>query len=489
MDFAMKQGLLKDTLVYGLSAIISRGLSFIVLPIYTRILSPADYGALDMITVVGSLANLIVALEVTQGLVRFLGDVESVEERRRISSTALLFTLAAYASCFLVAMLLSPWITSHLLGDPQLLTAMQIGLGIIAVNGCFFLLQNQLRYELKSIAYAQASLLYAILVTGLGLLLGYGLGFGLEGVLLSQLIAAALSALMCLWHLRGTYRLVFDNKWLRTMLLFSMPLVPSGLATFLTLYANRLLLNATATLEDVGLFGVAARIAGIVSLLIVGLQSSLTPWIYANYRDPATPARLAKVTEWFTAAALAMCLTLGVLSHEIMQLLVAPQFVASAPLVMPIAVAAIVGQMYIFFPGIAIAKRTNSQLIIFVITALISVGLNWLLIPMWGVGGAAIATLLASLAFIGLWFVVSQRHYPVPVRVKNIGVACILFAIAAASANLLVGDAWARGVAILVKLLIVLSFIGGLLVAGLASPRALIQGARSLPWPGRSRTS
>lgn len=485
----MKQGLLRDTLVYGVSAILSRGLSFIVLPIYTRILSPADYGALDMITVVGSLANLVVALEVTQGLVRFLGDVGSIEERRRLSSTALVFTLAAYATCFLAAMLFSTWITDHLLGDTRFLGAMQIGLGIIAVNGCFYLLQNQLRYELKSFAYAQASLLYAILVTGLGLLLGYGLGFGLEGVLLSQLIAAALSALMCLWHLRGTYRLVFDNKWLKTMLLFSMPLVPSGLATFLTLYANRLLLNATATLEDVGLFGVAARIAGIVSLLIVGLQSSLTPWIYANYRDPETPARLAKVTEWFTAAALLTCLTLGILSHEIMQLLVAPQFVASAPLVMPIALAAILGQMYIFFPGIAIAKRTNNQLAIFAVTAVVSVGLNWLLIPAWGVRGAAIATLLASLVFVGLWFVVSQRYYAVPVRLRSVGAACIMFAIAAASSQFVVDAGWPLGVTISIKLLIALSFGGTLLMVGLASPQALAQGLRSLPRPGRSRAS
>ena len=477
------RNLFRDTLIYGASAVLSRGLSLIVLPIYTRILSPSDYGALDMIMVVGTLANLIVALEIAQALARHLGEAGSPEERQRLSSTALYFTLFAYLLCTSVAMLLLPPITRAVLGDESFVPAMRIGIGIIAVNGCFFLLQNQLRFELRSIAYAQVSVFYAALVTGLGLWLGFGLGLGLEGVLLSQLLAATAAVLLCIWHLRNSYRLVFDTRWLTTMLRFSMPLVPSGLATFVTLYANRLVLNTSATLDEVGMFGVAARIAGLVSLLIVGLQSSLTPWIYATYQETETPRQLARLTEWFVAAALLVCLALGAFSDIVMEV-IAPKFIASAPIVMPIALATLMGQMSIFLPGIAIAKRTKQQLLIFMVTAIVSAALNLALVPAGGVTGAAAATLLSSLFFLAIWYVVSQRYYPLPIAIFRIASASAAFAVAATGAHLLVMSEMPLALTIVVRLMILFAFLGWVTLIGLVSPRLLTRQLRAarLPW-------
>lgn len=429
----MIRTLARDTVIYGSAAILSRGLSLVVLPIYTRILSPTEYGALDMIMVVGSFALLIVALEITQALARFYADAEGEAAKRRMASTALWFTAAAYAVAGALAFAAAEPLAAWVLGDAAMASILRVGLAGIVANGFFYLVQNQLRFALRSKAYAAISLVYAFATLGLGVLLGYGFALGLAGVLWGLFLGTAAAAALGLWLLRQSYAFEYDRALLRTMLAFSLPLVPSALATFLTLYSNRMILNGLGGLESVGLFGVAARLASAITLLIIGLQSALTPLIYAHYREPETARQLARLTEGFTAAALACCLALGLYAREILALFVEHRYMGAAPLVLFLAPATLIGQMYIFFPGITIAKRTRLQLLIFAVTAAATVALNWVLIKAFGLTGAALATVCASLLFIVLWAATSQRLYPIPVSWSRIGASCLLFAGAAAA--------------------------------------------------------
>lgn len=463
----MMRRLFTDTLIYGVSAILSRGLSLIVLPIYTRILSPADYGALDMIFVIGSFATLMVALEINQALARFYADAETAEAKRRMASTTLWFTVAVLTIAFGVAFASAESLAAWLLGSADLEGVLRIGLAGIAANGLFYLAQTQMRYSLMSTAFAVVSLIYSLAMLGLGVFLGYGLGMGLAGVLWGQFAAAAIAAALGLAVLRRTYSLVFDARLLRTMLAFSLPLVPSALATFFTLYSNRLLLNDLEGLDAVGLFGVAARIAGAVGLLIIGLQSSLTPLIYAHYGEEATPGHLAQITEWFIAAALLCCLGLGLYAWEILALFAEARYAAAAPLVLFLAPATLLGQMYIFFPGIAIAKRTKLQLYIFVASAAATLVLNWLLIEAFGLLGAAVATLAASLLFMVLWVCTSQRLYPMPLRWGRIAAATTLFSATAAAGVWIHGSGLEAVTLFVVKGAMILLLACGLVACGL----------------------
>jgi O-antigen/teichoic acid export membrane protein len=463
----MMRALFRDAIIYGLSSILSRGLSILVLPIYTRILLPADYGVLDMIVVIGSFANLLVALEITQALARYYGDAEGEAAKRRMASTALWFTIAVYALAAAAALVAARPFAAWIFRSPDMAGPLRIGLAGIAANGIFYLAQNQLRFALRSGAYAAISLAYSAAFVGLGVLLGYGFGLGLIGVLWGQLVGTAAAAALGVWLLRGSYRFEFDGALLRSMLAFSLPLVPSGLATFLTLYSNRLLLNGLQGLDAVGLFAVAARIAGAVGLLIVGLQAALTPLIYAHYKEPETPGQLARLTEQFTALALACCLVLGIYAWEILALFAQRRYTGAAPLVVFLAPATLLGQMYIFFPGIAIAKRTRLQLYVFTATAAATIMLNWLLIGAAGLLGAAVATLAASLLFIGLWAATSQRLYPQPLAWRRIGAAALLFAAAAAAGFELQAAGLPFAILFVAKGTIVLLFVVGTLILGL----------------------
>lgn len=463
----MLKAVLKDSFVYGLAAIFSKGLVLFLLPIYTRVLSPSDYGAYDLLITFGALANLAVALEISQGLARYWADAPMLAARRCLASTTLWFSALMYGLFLLVGLLTARKLNTLILGDERYLDAFRLGVGFIAVNGIYYLLLNQFRWELRSNAYALVSVAYALFTLLFALLFCVWLGLGLVGVMLAQLLAALLVVLLCLWLLRRTLGWLFDVNQLRVMLRFSMPLVPAGLAVFVSLYINRFALNHFGSLEDVGHFGIGSRIAGLASLLILGIQAALTPMVYQHYRDPQTPSQIARLFSWFVAVALAGCLFLALFARELLMLFATPEFMAGAALIGVLAPSLLLSQMYIFAPGIAIAKKTHWQLWVTLLSAAASMAGNWLLVPLWGIWGAALATLLASLLFFLCWLMLSQRLYRIPYAWRALLLACMGFVVCAGMGVQLEGMGLTLPLTLLLKSLLMCVLLVLVMVCGL----------------------
>jgi len=417
--------LLRDGVVYALAAMFSRGVAFLLVPIYTRVLSPSQYGALELILTAGMLVTLVVALEVGQGMAREWAEQSDAAQRAALASTALTFTVLAHAAFLAVALAVSAPLTQTLLASPDFTAELRAGLVFIAINAVFLQLQNQFRWDLRVRSYAAVSALYGALTLLLGAWLGRA--YGLGGVLWGQALAAGLSCATGLFLLRSQLRPTLDRRQLRLMLRFSLPLVPSGVAIFLSFYVNRLILSAFADLPEVGVLGVGQRVASVATLLIVGLQGALMPLVYRHHHEPGVPAQMARIFEAFVAAAMLACLALTLFARELIGWLVAPEFSAAASLLPWLAPAALLSQMYIFAPGIAIARKTAWQLALTSLSAAVAVALNLLLIPRWGAAGAAAASFAAAALFLLSWVMASQRVYALPLRRRALAATTVVY--------------------------------------------------------------
>ena len=140
---------LRDSVIYSLSTFISRGISFFLIPIYTRILSPADYGIIDMMSVFASIIHLTVSLEITQAVARFLPDMSSLEEKKLISSTALWFTIFTNSLFYLFAFGFSSPLSLLILGLEEGSDLFLFGSFGIICTGVSYFLSNQLRWQLQ----------------------------------------------------------------------------------------------------------------------------------------------------------------------------------------------------------------------------------------------------------------------------------------------------------------------------------------------------
>lgn len=433
----MLKTLLRDAVIYGASTVISRAVSLLIVPVYTRVLSPAEYGAIDILSIFGNLITLTVALEIGQAVARFLPDADQEADRRRLVSTASIFTVGAYTAFLVLGFVFLDPLGRLLVGGDTPTVAVALALTSTWAIGVFQLGQNVLRFLLRPVAYMVASLLFSLGGIAVGVVLVVGFDAGVAGVFAGQTVGGLLGASAVAWFTRELYRPRFDMRSLRQMLGFSVPLVPASLGVFVTLYVDRLALNALTSLSAVGIFGIAYRLAAVVSLLLIGFQMALMPIVYQRYRDPSTPPELARVFRTFVAFALTISLALSAFAPEILRIITAPAYYAADQVVPLLVPAILLANMYVFMPGLAIAKQTRAIATITIGGAILNTTLNLLLIPILGVRGAALATLVSAFLVFSAYVRTSQRSYPVPHRWAPLGVVVLAYAALAAFTSML----------------------------------------------------
>jgi O-antigen/teichoic acid export membrane protein len=410
----MLHGLLKTGLVYTLTAVLSRGLAFLLLPIYTRVLSPADYGSLDLLIVFAAIINLTVAFEISQGVARFY-TAEAEDERKILyASSAFWFTVLTYGIFLMMMLLFSSKLAGLIMGQLGHERAFQLGMVYIFTNGIFNLIQNQLRWEFRSFQHAILNLLMTLVTIAVSIWLGYILGFGLDGLLVGMIAGSFGANVLGLYWLRASFRLRWSVKLLGEMLQFSTPLVAAGIVVWVNLYLDRLMISHFMTIADVGLYSVGYRLASISSIVTVGLQWGLTPLIYAHFRESRTPKDLEKIFRVFIFVALLAFLCLTLFSSDVLHLMTTPGFYGASDVVIFLVPSILFGNMVIFSPGIYLNNKTHLIVWIVFSGALLNLSLNYLLIPVFGIQGAGAAT-LASQAFVfGVHTFAGLKLYPVP---------------------------------------------------------------------------
>ncbi len=422
----MIRSFIKDSAIYAIPSIVSRGLAVILIPLYTRVLTPADFGSFDLFIAFATLVNLTVALEVSQGVARFYSTESDVMRKVAYASSGFWFTAFCYAFFLIIALIASKKLSLLIMGRDGMETSFQVGVIYIFINGIFYLIQNQFRWEFRSRHYAVVSMSVTIITAVFAVFLTYVLGWGLYGLLLGMAGGVLIGCIYGLWYLQNSFRFQFQWSRLKEMLIFSAPLVPSGIAVFITLYIDRLMISHFLSVDDVGLFGIGYRLASVVGLVMIGFQGALTPLILSNYQNEQTPRQLAVIFRGFIVFSLLIFLSLSLFASEILYLMTTPDYYSATSIVIFLTPAILLSNMYIFAPGISIAKKTYLILYINIGGAILNVALNWVLIPKFGISGAAIATLLSYAGMFFAYMRLSQKLYFVPHQWRPIFFAVVI---------------------------------------------------------------
>ncbi|QIL02431.1 oligosaccharide flippase family protein [Sphingomonas sinipercae] len=411
------------TAAYTFANLASRGTVLAWLLILPSFMGAAAYGALGLIITAAALVNFIVPLEVSQALARYYPPANPVDKAAFVTS-AWSFTLTMLGLGSLLGLIFAIPLCRLLLGDLQYLSAYRLAVGFFLFNTLFTFIQNQLRWDFRVRAYTLVTLLFAVVTLAGSVGLAALWPRPLEGVIIGQAIGAVAGVAAGALVLRRSLRFDIHRSKLATLLKFSLPIVPASLALFFSIYASRFILRDLLDLRDVGVFTWASQLASIPALLLLGLQGALTPLVMKNLGEDGTAPMLARTFEAIVAAELLLCLGLAAFTPEFVRLLGYSQFIEAAPLVLLLAPANVMLQLYIFAPGFAIAEKTHLQMFISVIAALVAVVANYVLIAGMGLYGAGWASLAAATIFLGGWFLLSQRLYRVPVRWGRIALLC-----------------------------------------------------------------
>jgi O-antigen/teichoic acid export membrane protein len=418
----------KDSFLYGISSVVIQGIPILVLPVYVRLLSPLEYGALEIITIFAAFVNLTVALEIMQGFARHYPDARTEGEKHEYASTALWFTLATYGLFAGIALLFSRPLTAMILHAAAWENTLRVAIVATGLNGVYLLLQNQLRWQMKPLAYVTASMTYIGLSVSAGIFFIISYQTGVAGVFYGQIIGAVFAG-CCAWMMgRENYDFIFSRARCWEMLTFSLPLIPSSISVIVAGYVDRIAIQNLMTLDDVGIYSAGFRVASIANILMAGIYFSLTPLIYQNYQKEGTPRDIARIFTYFLCGTLPVLMGLSLFSREILRLFTTPPYYGTWAIIPVLAVASVCSKMYIFAPGLDIEKKTKIIALINIFSAAVNIALNLLLIPVLGIFGSALATLISSSILFSAYMIASQSIYPIPYNWRRIAWACLLSA-------------------------------------------------------------
>jgi O-antigen/teichoic acid export membrane protein len=256
-------------------------------------------------------------------------------------------------------------------------------------------------------------------------------GYGVTGVLWSDLLATAVFSLALLPRLFQGSRPALSRPLLKDVLAFGLPKVPHGLMVQVMNLADRKILDVFTTLSEVGIYQMGATVGSGAKFATAAFEPAWGPFVYSQVRQPEAPRTLARVVTYAFAFFVTAALAVSVLGREILIVLTPknPDFWPGAPVVPVIALGYVFHGVFLLTSiGIGIERKARYYPIVTTVSAAVNIGLSVALIPYWGKMGAAWATAASYAAMAGLGYVLSQRLYPLPFergRLVRLGAAAL----------------------------------------------------------------
>jgi O-antigen/teichoic acid export membrane protein len=465
----------KHSAIYGFGGLVSRFIAVLLLPLYTRYLTPSDYGRVETLIALTTVLVIVLRMGIANAFFRFYFDSPDPARRRIVLRTSFWFTMGMATLGLVAGIALAPEISNALFGtsaDADLVAAAFVGLWAL-MN--YEQLTSLFRVEERSVAYVTATMSNLFLTVAATLTLVVGLDMGPLGVIVGNFTGTLVVYAVLVGYRREQLGLQFDRRLLRAMNRWGVPLVPSALFLWVTNFSDRFFLVKLTDAHEVGLYSVGVRIASAMVLLLTAFRTAWPAFAYSIQDDNEAKRAYAYVLTYLVLLTSWVATGLTLLSPWLVRWLAAPAFESASRVVGPLAFAAVALAGYIVVViGVGRMRRTQFNWVVTGAAALVNVTLNLILIPRYGMMGAAIATVAAfTTMFWGMsWW--AQRMFPVPYQWRRV-VTAALAGVALAVCGKLVGGG------VVVALVFALAYPFVLLPLGFYLPAELKRMRRLVP--------
>jgi O-antigen/teichoic acid export membrane protein len=398
-------------------------------PLYTNALTIQQYGAMELLNIFMDTLVPILSLGFGPALLKFyVHDCRTQEQKQRLVGTSLWLLIPPAGIVGLVLWRHSAGIAQLLLGTRE--HALVVRLIGLAVAPQLFLIAGYslLRAKDSSIKYTLLSLFQLVAALGLNVLFLTVLGWGVAGVVASTLISLLLPSAVIVPELAREGRFSFSGERAKQLLAFGLPLIPTTIAQLTIDLSDRYFLRYYATLEEVGLYSLGYKLGALVHFLVVAPFQLAWPTFFLSivHRDDAQ-AVYARVLTYFSLIGAFFALAIAMLSRDVLRIISPPSFWASQKVVPVIACSYLfLGVYYWANMGLMAKDKTKLFPLLIGIPAIVNIGLNFLLIPAYGMMGAALATFVSLVTAAGLTLSTARRFYPIQLegrRLLKIGLA------------------------------------------------------------------
>ncbi len=419
--------LTKDTAIYGISTMVGRFLNFILVPLYTNIFLPADYGIIQLIYAYTAILNIVFIYGLDSAYLKFASFKDIGEEKDNFSTP--------YISIFLTSLLISFLIVINaeaisvslrIPSDYSYLIYLAAAILFLDANVVIPFLKLRLDRRAKIFSLFRVINISINIILNVYLILI--LHWGIEAIIISNLVASAVSLLLVSVTIIKNFKLKFHVLLFKRMLKFGLPFLPAGFAVMLVQVIDVPILEKLTDLRTVGIYKANYKLGIFMMLFVNMFQFAWQPFFLQNAKEPNAKEMFSKILTYFTLVGSVILVVLSLFITDLAQLkiagfsLVGAQYWAGLQIVPIILLAYLINGMYsVFSAGIYIEEKSIYVPFITGTGALVNVVVNFLLIPVLSFTGAAIATLASYFVMALGYYYVTQKFFKVKYELKRIG--------------------------------------------------------------------
>jgi len=405
-----------DSVVYAIGNILTKGLGLLLLPVYTRVLSPADYGVLGITTMISLLITPILSWTFLAAVQKFYVEYEDREsERKEFLGTLLIYQVVVSGLLIFGFSAIGKSLPASLFRqvpfEPYVVLALWIAYfrGLITtVPYGVFLMRRQ------ALLYVSLSLAHFLLNVGLTIAMVLWLRLGVLGALQASLVASLIMTVVSYLCIIGEVCLAFSYTRLKAALVLCLPIIPHSLAQQLLSVSDRALLERWVDLSEVGLYSLGFQIGWAVQMINVALNSAWLPFFFRTAENERDRGLVPRFATYYVLTMAVVSLVIAFFGADVIRLVASPQYQGAAKVVVWASLAGFVLGLYqIWVDAVFYSKRTRLLPLATLAAAVVNVGLNICLIPQYGIMAAAVNNVVGYGVLAVLVFLLSLRVFPV----------------------------------------------------------------------------
>lgn len=405
--------LAKQSTIYGIGNLLQRATSLLLLPVYTHYLTTSDYGIKELVTITTDVVSVLVSTAVSMALYRIYFQYDDAETRRQVISSSYVAMAVAGALTLAVLLPFTGPLARLILDGPELGIYLTLSLAALWFQTMNRLSYDYMRAKQQAVRVVVFSVVRLALSLGLNIWFIVGHGMGVIGVLWSTLITAVVMFLIVTIPQVAQVGLRFSWPVMREMITFGGPLVWSQLGGMVVHLSDRFFIKAMISIQETGIYSLGYRLGTMSSMFVVEpFNQTFMARRFEIHKMPEHARIFGRIFSYYVGALIFFALVISVLARDLLRVMSDPAFWSAAAVVPIIAAANTTFALHYHLNfGLMVARKTRIMAAINLSNAAMVLGLNWLLIPRFGIFGAAYATLLGFVAKVCLTWYASRRYY------------------------------------------------------------------------------
>jgi O-antigen/teichoic acid export membrane protein len=401
---------------YQVGEALAKGVAVVLLPVYTRHLTRADYGTADLLLTLVILVSILIRLGLVEAFVRFYYEDADADRRDRVARAATGVVLGATTAVALVAAALAGPLSELVLGfrDTTLMLITVLGLWSFTNLEMAYAL---LRVDERAGTFLRASLVNVALTIGLSVYLVVVRDDGARGLLAGNFIASTVVLLGLLVVLRDRVGLPhrIDRERLAPLLRFGLPTVPAEVSVFALNIVDRAYLYRVESQGEAGLYSLAVKLATVVILVTRAFQYAWPPLAYSIEDDTEAGRFYALVATYYVLFTGFIVAALTLLGRWALRLLTTPEFYGAFEAMPWVSLGwALYGLFLVLVVMAGRAKVTTRNFPAALAGLVVNAGLLVVLVPPLGIAGAGLALCGAYVVMLALMYALTRRLFVVP---------------------------------------------------------------------------